>query len=166
MQPYGPPPARPGPPRWLLFGGIGCGGLLAVFVLLVIIGLIIGPPPEGEAAPSPTPSAPRPTSAPPAPREVAPTPAPSSTAPRAVPSPDAAEQAAYLAAIARIDPGLTVNTERVMRRAGRICERIVRPPGGNLSLEQYVVLELSGGNATINESQAREVVKAIRVWCR
>lgn len=92
---------------------------------------------------------------------------PPSSRPTAVPSPTAAQQAAYLAALRRIHPGLVVNRERALRRAGRVCERIVRPPsGGTLTLEKYTAMELSGGNATINETQARQVIRAVKVWCR
>lgn len=86
--------------------------------------------------------------------------------PATVPSPSAAEQRAYLATLKTIDPGLTTSTERVMRRAGRVCERILHgADGGSMSLEQYVVAELSGGNATINEAQAKQVIAAVKEWC-
>lgn len=156
------------------------GGGVAVFlVAMLIVGLIAGPPPEEKAAVQ---AAPTSTTASPAPAKTsarqpaatskppAPSPKPSSpkpvAAPRTVPTPTAAQQQTYLTALARIDPGLTVNTERVMRRAGRVCERMIRPPGGNLTLEAYTVLELSGGNATIDEAQARQIIKAVRAWCR
>lgn len=86
--------------------------------------------------------------------------------PATVPSPSAAEQRAYLAALKAIDPGLTVNTERAVRRAERVCDRILHgSDGGSMSLEQYTVAELSGGNATIDEAQAKKVIAAVKVWC-
>jgi hypothetical protein len=96
--------------------------------------------------------------------EDAPKPKVSATA-AAVPSPDAEQRAAYLAALEKIDPGLVVNEERAIRRAVRVCERIINPPGGTMSLEKYVVEELSGGNATITTGQARQVIKAVKAWC-
>ena len=56
--------ARP-PRRWLKWGGIGCGGLIAVLILIVILGLVFGEGAEQSeeavsvsaetAMPSPTP---------------------------------------------------------------------------------------------------------------
>ncbi len=83
-----------------------------------------------------------------------------------VPTPDAGQAAAYLEALRGIDPGLVVNEERAIRRGRAICDRIINPPGGkNMTLAQYTVAELSGGNATINQAQAYEVIKAVKVWC-
>lgn len=114
----------------------------------------------GSAGEEGAPAEPAPTASAPAPEA-----SPAKTS-ATVPAPSPAQEEAYLAAIARIDAGLVANQERAMRRAGRICERIVRPSDGNLTLEKYTVMELSGGNATINEAQARKVIKAVRVWCR
>lgn len=84
-----------------------------------------------------------------------------------MPTPTAAQKRAYLAALRRIDPGLTVNEERVMRRAERVCERILRGSGGgSLSLAEYTRMELSGGNATITTAEAGRVIQAVKVWCR
>lgn len=92
---------------------------------------------------------------------------PVATAAAAVPSPDADQTAAYLDALREIDPGLVANEARAIRRGMRVCERIIAPPeGSTMSLERYVVAELSGGNATIDEAQARQVVRAVKVWCR
>src|SRR5690606_10506513 len=82
-----------------------------------------------------------------------------------VPTPDAGQAAAYLAALERIDPGLVANAERAIRRGRSICDRIINPRGGTMTLEEYVVAELSGGNATIDEAQARQVIRAVKVWC-
>lgn len=80
--------------------------------------------------------------------------------------PTKAQREVYLATLADIDPGLTVNTNRVMRRAYRVCDRILRPVGGTKGLIEYTVQELSGGNATIDDAQARQVIKAVKAWCR
>lgn len=82
-----------------------------------------------------------------------------------VPSPSKAQQRAYLTALERIDPGLVVNEDRAIRRARSICDRVINGAQG-ATLEKYVVAELSGGNATINEAQAKQVIKAVKVWCR
>lgn len=189
---YGPPPGpqapMPAPPAPRKGNGkkialIVGGALIALFAFFWVVGTIAGPPPEKPskpaAAPTTTPSATTAAVSPPAattqaaappPVPASSRPAPAPTTPTAgparAPQPTPAQQRTYLATIARIDQGLVVNEERAMRRAGRICERIVRPPGGNLTLEQYTVLELSGGNATINEAQARQVIKAVHVWCQ
>lgn len=168
MQPYGPPSPATRRPTWLLPTGIGCGGLLAVLGLLVVAGLIIGPPPEDAAAPVRTP-APARTLSSPAARPARPSPPPSSApapARRQVPRPTAAQAEAYLAAIARIDPGLVADRERALRRARGVCDRIINPRGGNVTLEYYTAYMLSGGDAVIDEGQARRVIAAVRVWCR
>lgn len=147
-----PTPPAPVPPRRnSALIAVAAGGALVVLavILLAVVGMVADDPAE----PTRTPAASTPaTNSPPA--------------ARAVPSPSPAQQRAYLAAIARIDPGLVADRERALRRAGRICERIVQPPGGTLTLERYTVLELSGGNARIDEAQARQVIRAVKVWCR
>jgi len=184
QQPYGPPAGPPPPPRTGMSNGLKLalwigGALVVLLVAMFIVGTIAGPPPEEKAAikaaptstaASPAPaqtSAPQPaaTSKPPAPSPKPTSPKPVA-APRTVPTPTAAQQQAYLAALAKIDPGLRVKPTRVIGRARNICQRILQPPSGNLTLEQYTVLELSGGNATIDEAQARQVIKAVRAWCR
>ncbi|GGS88455.1 DUF732 domain-containing protein [Nonomuraea spiralis] len=91
------------------------------------------------------------------------------TTSQSAPAPDylTAQKADYLAALDAIDPGLVVNEERALRRGQRVCDRILRgSDGGTMSLEEYTVAELSGGNATINEAQAKQVIKAVKVWCK
>lgn len=175
--PTPPAPRRKGPLIALCAGG---GFIVIVLALLTVIGLTVDDPNESPAAasaasspassappasppaarPSATSAAPRPSAKPT--RSASPTP----TGPRPVPSPNARQERTYLATIARIDEGLVVNEERAMRRAGRVCERIIRPPGGTLTLPKYVVLEMSGGNAQINERQAAQIIRAVKVWCR
>jgi hypothetical protein len=122
------------------------GGL---FVLAVGIGVLL----DGSEEPAAAPSASRTAAAIPS-RD-------------SVPTPDAGQRRAYLATLGEIDPGLVVDEDRALRRAGRICERIINPPeGGKLTLREYVVEELSGGNATINQTQAGRVITAVKVWCR
>jgi hypothetical protein len=82
-----------------------------------------------------------------------------------VPTPDAGQQADYLAALKEIDPGLVVNEERAIRRGRAICDRIINKSGSAASLVSYTVEELSGGNATIDQAQAKKAIKAVKVWC-
>lgn len=130
--------------------------LLAAVVLAVLTATGCGPL-ENPSATAPSPS---------------PSPSLSASSPAALPSrrevprPTAAQARAYLATIARIDPGLVVNRERALRRARGVCDRIVNPPGGTLTLTRYTAVMLSGGDAQINERQARQVIRAVRVWCR
>ncbi|MEV1206117.1 DUF732 domain-containing protein [Microbispora rosea] len=80
---------------------------------------------------------------------------------------NAEQQRTYLDMLSVLDPGLVANEDRAIRRAERICDRILNPPeGSTMSLERYVVEELSGGNATIDEATAGTVIGAIKVWCR
>jgi outer membrane murein-binding lipoprotein Lpp len=83
-----------------------------------------------------------------------------------LPGLDAEQKADYLAALEKIDPGLVVNEDRALTRAGRVCERMRGAGGGTMTLPEYVVVELSGGNATIDETQAKHVIEAVKVWCR
>jgi hypothetical protein len=104
-----------------------------------------------------------------------PTPAPSAGAQqpstaatvRAVASapPDAGQRADYLATLAGIDPGLVVNEGRAIARGQRVCEQILHKTT-KWTITRYTIEELSGGNATINATQARQVIKAVKVWCR
>jgi len=91
---------------------------------------------------------------------------PSSTAAGKSPNWNAEQQRTYLDTLSALDPGLVANEDRAIRRAERICDRILNPPGGTMSLERYVVEELSGGNATIDEETAKTVIAAVKVWCR
>ncbi|MFJ2029435.1 hypothetical protein [Streptosporangium sp. NPDC087985] len=153
-QPYGqptqhmqPPPGQHRPPTK---SGVGRGLAVAggvVLALAVIGGLLKLTGGEDETAASPSASA-----------------SPTAGAERVVAAePTRSQQRAYLAALKEIDPGLTVNPTRVMRRAGRVCDRLLNEPDG---LPKYTVLELSGGNATIDEDQAKQVIDAVAAWCR
>ncbi|MFF0860907.1 DUF732 domain-containing protein [Nonomuraea sp. NPDC003560] len=84
-----------------------------------------------------------------------------------VPTPDASQRAGYLAALRAIDPLLVVNEERAIRRGRAVCDRVIHGSGGSTwTLEKYTVEELSGGTTTIDEDQAKQVIKAVKVWCR
>lgn len=146
--PPSPPPYLQGPPRRRKKSPAKMIVLIVVgaFVVLVAVGIALG---GGEEKPV--------VSAPTASRTAA--------ASSGVPEPDAGQRAAYLAALAEIDPGLVANEERAVRRGRAVCERILHPSSGGMTLRQYVVEELSGGNATINQAQAAKVVTAVKAWC-
>jgi hypothetical protein len=176
MQPYGPPPQRPGPPAWLLPAGIIGGAIVLLLVVLGAIGAVIGEPIEPAAnrpavsasssTPKATPKAANPppaTSAAPATTHPAPPAAPTR---RRAPYPTTEQGETYLATIADIDPGLVIKRERALSRARGVCDRMINPPGGTVSLERYTAYMLSGGDVQITEQEAEEVIKAVRVWCR
>ncbi|MEV4457020.1 hypothetical protein [Microbispora sp. NPDC049633] len=155
QQPYAPPPPPqqwqppPPPPPAKKSGAKTVVIIGAVIVALAVVGIAIGASGGEEPGPAASTSSAQPTSG------------------AQVPSPDADQAAAYLDALRAIDPGLVANEERAIRRAVRVCERIIAPPeGSTMSLERYVVAELSGGNATITTGQARQVIKAVKAWCR
>lgn len=183
---YTPPPAGHGParkPRWPLIGGLGCGGLIVLFAIFWVIGTIAGPPPADPVEPaaraaSPT-ATPAPASTPPAPPPSTPTPSPARTsAPptsptgpatptrRTAPRPTAEQQQVYLARVRLIDPALAAKPERDIRRARGICDRIINPPGGSITLVDYTIYMLSGPDVHLDEGQARQVIAAVRAWCR
>ncbi|MEU4234176.1 DUF732 domain-containing protein [Nonomuraea sp. NPDC026600] len=144
QAPTPPPRRRMSPLKWSLIA-VGVVVLLVagLVVFATVVARVAGSLPSASATPNRT------------------------AEPATAPSPSAAEQRAYLATLKSIDPGLTVNTERVMRRAGRVCERILHgADGGTMTLEKYTVAELSGGNATISEAQAKQVIAAVKVWCK
>lgn len=193
---YTPPPTGGGPargPRWPLISSLGCGGLIALLVFFWVVGTIVGPPPEEPAEPaaagtssaaaspaspsvpaSPTRETPAaapstPASSPPAPPAAKPTtsrtPEPAPTR-RSAPRPTAEQQHVYLARVRLIDPALAAKPERDIRRARGICDRIINPPGGTISLVDYTIYMLSGPDVQLTERQARQVIAAVRAWCR
>lgn len=81
-------------------------------------------------------------------------------------TPDEAGWREYLATLTAIEPGLTVHTARAMRRGVGVCDRILHPADGTMTVEEYTVEALSGGQATIDEEQAAKVIEAVKVWCR
>lgn len=108
----------------------------------------------------------------PAPAATAPAPPAASSAPAA--SPDiltaddvpADSRAAYLTGLTKIDPGLTVNEDRAIRRATDICVDITQGKDEG-TVVSNTVSRLSGGNATINTSQAADAVALARAHiCR
>ncbi|MCC5581213.1 hypothetical protein IMZ11_36960 [Microtetraspora sp. AC03309] len=82
-----------------------------------------------------------------------------------LPTPDAGQRAVYLETLQAIAPGLAENEDRAIRQAGQVCSRILNPPEGGMSLAQYTVAQLSGGDTAITQAQAYKVIGAVKVWC-
>ncbi|MEU7617202.1 hypothetical protein AB0B27_14060 [Micromonospora rifamycinica] len=72
------------------------------------------------------------------------------------------KQRAYLDALAQIDPGLTANEERAIRRAEATCGDITAEGLSGAALTKRVVERLSGGNATIDSGQAEKAITLMR----
>ncbi|GAA3026077.1 DUF732 domain-containing protein [Streptomyces glomeratus] len=94
-----------------------------------------------------------------------------STSPKAKPSeapapikfdePNAAEEKQLLSKLHAINPGITVNEERAVRRSVNTCQEM---QAGN-SMKSIVTntsARFTGGDATVDERQAAEVVKAVK----
>ncbi|MBO3745940.1 hypothetical protein J5X84_07655 [Streptosporangiaceae bacterium NEAU-GS5] len=130
--------------RWPWMVALAVAGGLVV--LIVVASLAGGKPtPSGSSAQQPSTSTPAITSR--------------------IPSPDTGQRADYLVAAGALNPGLVVNEDRAIRHARSICDRILHPSGGTAGLVRYTVAELSGGDATINTAQARQVIRAVKMWC-
>lgn len=89
----------------------------------------------------------------------------SSGPPRSAPDGSAAtsEERAYLRALAAIDPGLVVNEDRAISRAENTCLDIDSGKTGDV-LVNNVIQRLSGGNATIDQRQARDAIELMERW--
>jgi hypothetical protein len=76
------------------------------------------------------------------------------------------DENAYLRGIAAVDPGLTVNHDRALRRGANICDDIAA------GKDEPTIIgnareRLSGGNATITDEQAADAVALARLHlCR
>ena len=169
MQPPpfpGQTPPRPRRPRiWIPIAGIGCGTLVLLVVALGIIGAIAGPPTE-PAAPA---AAPTTSPAPTTPASPAPAATQNAEAPtghRTAPHPTNEQRQVYLARVRLIDPALATKPERAISRARGVCDRIINPPGGTITLTDYTIYMLSGPDVRLDEAQAREVIAAVKAWCR
>ncbi|MEV7011554.1 DUF732 domain-containing protein [Streptosporangium sp. NPDC051022] len=150
QPPMGPPPGwRPPPPKERLstlnFVLVSIGAVFVVTgLIIVLIRQTASTSPSISASPSNTPSGRM---------EVA--------------KPTGPQGRAYVAALKEIDPGLAVNKDRAIRRGIAICDRMLNGmDNSKYSLPEYVVLELSGGHATINEEQARQVIQLVAAWCK
>ncbi|MFG3582553.1 hypothetical protein [Streptomyces sp. NPDC047990] len=75
--------------------------------------------------------------------------------------PNAAETKALLSKLKTINPGIVVNEERAVRRSVNTCSDIQAGKSGDL-LNKNVAYRFTGGNATVDEVQAAEIVKAVK----
>lgn len=70
------------------------------------------------------------------------------------------EQQGYIAELGAIDPGLIVNTDRAIRRGENTCDMLSQEDIVPERAISQTVERMSGGNATINEEQAQQVIDA------
>ncbi|WP_067181871.1 hypothetical protein [Microtetraspora niveoalba] len=82
-----------------------------------------------------------------------------------LPTPNAGERAVYLESLRAISPELAANEDRAIRQGGLVCQRILKPDEGGMSLPQYTVAELSKGDTAITRVQAFKVIVAVKAWC-
>ncbi|MCI4066290.1 hypothetical protein MRQ36_28555 [Micromonospora sp. R77] len=69
-----------------------------------------------------------------------------------------AKEKNYLAGLKKIDKGLVTNEERAIRRAQNICLDVKGGEFNDKQLADRAAERLSGGDATINSTQAAKVV--------
>lgn len=138
--------------KWWIIGGIA--------LVVLCLGCGIGAWAIGKNAPAasskPLTSAAAASSSAPSTKAAAASPTPTpvvSVSPPGAPRDDAA----YLAGLHEIDPGLVANESRALRRAEETCADIKAGLSGD-ALAARVVARLSGGNATINTAQARRAI--------
>ncbi|MGI5485490.1 hypothetical protein [Microtetraspora malaysiensis] len=154
MQPPTPPPPTPPtptPPTSRRKSGSKMPLLIviAVVVIAAVVGAIVlltgGDDSASEAKPAKSGAA-----------------APAAEAP---PTPTSAQRAVYLAALREIAPELAENEDRAIRQGGLVCQRILKPEDGGMSLPQFTVAELSKGGGAITRVQAFKVIIAVKAWC-
>lgn len=64
----------------------------------------------------------------------------------------------FIAALAALDPGLTVRPERAVRRGYRVLEAIQRHDGDQAKILDYVRQEFDGGHASVDTVRATEII--------
>ncbi|WP_157545674.1 hypothetical protein [Microtetraspora fusca] len=84
----------------------------------------------------------------------------------ALPTPSPGQRAVYLETLRAISPELAEDEDQAIRQAGLVCQRVLKPEDGGMSLPQFTVAELSKGGASINRVQAFKVIIAVKVWCK
>ncbi|WP_433222050.1 hypothetical protein [Microtetraspora malaysiensis] len=152
MQPPTPTPPPPTPPtsRRKPASKMPLLIVIAVVVVAAVVGAIIfltgGEDSTSEAKPAKSGAA-----------------APTTEAP---PGPTTAQRAVYLAALREIAPELAENEDRAIRQGGLVCQRILKPEDGGMSLPQFTVAELSKGGGAITRVQAFKVIIAVKAWCK
>ncbi|MFE5140680.1 DUF732 domain-containing protein [Streptomyces fagopyri] len=88
-------------------------------------------------------------------------PKPSKVTPVKFDEPDKAEEKALLTKLKAINPGITVNEERAVRRAVNTCQEI-HAGDSPQTLIKNTSYRFTGGNATVNEDQAFQVITAVK----
>lgn len=73
----------------------------------------------------------------------------------------AGDERAYVAALTGIDPGLTVNVDRAVRRGRNVCQKVASD-GLNAKTTDYVWQEFDGGNASVDTAKATRILAATR----
>jgi hypothetical protein len=94
----------------------------------------------------------------------APTPTPTPTVserPRTGAARPDAEQA-VIDALTKVDPRLTENTDRAVRRAKRVCDSVGRYEGNEAKGTDYTRQEFDGGTVTVDAGKAVRILAAIR----
>ncbi|MFF4557152.1 DUF732 domain-containing protein [Streptomyces sp. NPDC001422] len=91
----------------------------------------------------------------------APKPKPSKVAPVKFDKPSPAEEKQLLSKLKAINPGITVNEERAVRRAVNTCQEI-QAGDSPQTLIKNTSYRFTGGNATVNEDQALQIIKAVK----
>ncbi|MCF3131955.1 hypothetical protein [Streptomyces olivochromogenes] len=86
---------------------------------------------------------------------------PTHEAPAKLDEPNAAEEKQLLRKLTSINPGITVNRERAIRRSVSTCQEIQDGQKGK-QLVKDVSYRFTGGNATVDERQAAEVIQAVK----
>ncbi|MEU7410598.1 hypothetical protein AB0B40_14950 [Streptomyces sp. NPDC042638] len=86
---------------------------------------------------------------------------PTHEAPAKLDEPNAAEEKQLLRKLTSINPGITVNRERAVRRSVSTCQEIRDGQKGK-QLVKEVSYRFTGGNATVDERQAAEVIQAVK----
>jgi hypothetical protein len=67
----------------------------------------------------------------------------------------------YLEALTRVDPGLTVNTDRAVRRGQRVAEAHQRYEYDTGKVLDYTRREFDGGNASVDAAKAAEILAVV-----
>lgn len=97
--------------------------------------------------------------------------APSSSAPAPATSsaflrPTSAQEAVLVKQLSAIDPGLTVNRERAVRRSVNVCDDI-RTGKDKATVVKNAAFRYDGGDASVDNAKAAKIVAAIKAsYCK
>ena len=75
--------------------------------------------------------------------------------------PTPAQEKTLVTALAAIDPGLTVKTERAISRSVGVCDDI-RTGKDEATVVKNAAYRYDGGDATVDEAKGAEIVQAIK----